>query len=140
MVNFERSGEHPSGASRSGLRWFAIAAILLMLGVLSWSMQRSFDRIRRERVRVEALVDSLRSAQVPEQRLRSMERRLDDVERGLANASRAARLPDVIALRDWARRLDSRSMANSRRLAGVEWRLDTLSVAGPGRDSVTAND
>jgi hypothetical protein len=103
-------------------------------------MRRSLNRIRLERVRVEALVDSLRSAQVPEQRLRSMEGRLDDMERGLATASPAARLPDVIALRDWARRLDSRSMANSRRLTGVEWRVDSLWVAGVGRDSVTASD
>jgi hypothetical protein len=104
--------------------------ILLTLGLMGWSLERASEQARRTQVRLEALEDSLLSTVPFEQRLRRVERRMDEVEQGLSFASRAARVPDVIALRQWARRLDSKTLANSWRIAENERAIDSLRAGG----------
>ena len=123
-----------STASARHLTTLLVAAILVTLVWQHWTVRRSLDLVTSERVRSRALRDSLRSGTLLEPRLRDLERRLAELEASMSFAAEAVRAPEVIALRDWSRRLDGRVEANRRRIVRNERHIDSLWSAGPSQE------
>ena len=130
-------GRHPR--RHRALRHLATIAAGLVLAVVvtvAWSVHRTLGLVQGERTRLQALEDSLRVATPSESRLQDLEQRLSRLERSVSHASRAARVPEVMALRRWARRLDVEVQTNTNRIVGVEKRVDSLSVVPEWPDTL----
>ena len=115
------------------------AGVLLSLALLEGYVIASLADLEETQRRLESLGDSLRSVTPSEARLLDLERRVEDAEGELSHAARAARVPEVIALRRWARRLDSELLMNRRRIVRHEHLIDSLRDEISSRDSIHQN-
>lgn len=115
----------------------AAAGLLAVLGVWAHYLQGTLETVRGYQGRLEALEDSVRTAKGPDSRVPLLEHRVAGLEKRVSFNDRAARVPEVIALRRWVQRLDAMTLRNARRIAQFERSTDSTLADVTPTDSVS---
>jgi hypothetical protein len=115
----------------------ALGMLFVLLLIWMRSVNHSLGQLRMAQARLEALADSLQLAPPPARR--EIDGRIERLERNLSGGSPIVRVPEVIALRTWTRRIDFATERNRQRLATLGRTLDSLRGARTVQDTAEAS-
>jgi hypothetical protein len=103
----------------------AAAGLIAGLGAWAHSLHETLQTLRGYQARLEALEDSMHTVTGSDPRVPALESRVASLEKNVPFNARAARVPEVIALRRWMQRLDAVTRENARRIAQFEHSVDS---------------